>query len=317
MISRGSVINMVDVNMQSTTGFLGTCSTTRRLTQDLPVEISSATDKIKREFSPWLSQISGLSGGLRRNGLFKKSYPNVPVITVITVVYNCIGDIERTIESVLNQSYDNIEYIVIDGGSVDGTLDVISAYDNKIDYWFSGKDSGIYDAMNKGIIASTGVSCIFINSGDGIGKDVVLKINNDFDLHSTAVVGAAEYDSGKIFISSNKGMILKNNMHHQGLFCPVDFYKKVGVFNLKYKVLADYDLNLRMFAKNCASLYVVSTNSIVAHCSSGGVSDTPKFRNYREEISIRFSIYGVSFFTMLLSLYSILRFVLKRLGLKF
>ena len=72
-------------------------------------------------------------------------------VSIITVVYNNIRGIERTIQSVLNQSYNNIEYIIIDGGSTDGTLDVIKRYENRISYWISEADEGIYNAMNKGI----------------------------------------------------------------------------------------------------------------------------------------------------------------------
>ena len=94
------------------------------------------------------------------------SSANSPLITVITVVLDGVVDLEGTITSVINQSYNNIEYIVIDGGSTDGTLSIIKKYEDKINYWISETDNGIYDAMNKGVCLANGEWLCFMNSGD-------------------------------------------------------------------------------------------------------------------------------------------------------
>ena len=126
-------------------------STTQLLTQEKPILEQNAEDKFETIlFLPESENRKG-EGGLRTKGYFKKSYDDKPLISIITVVFNGERYLEQTIQSVIDQTYDNVEYIIIDGGSTDGTLDIIKKYEDKIDYWVSEKDNGIYDAMNKGI----------------------------------------------------------------------------------------------------------------------------------------------------------------------
>src|ERR1700761_5977921 len=110
-----------------------------------------------------------------------------PTLSVITIVYNNVRDIERTMLSVLDQSYQNIEYIIVDGASTDGTLDIIKKYGNRIARLISEKDEGIYDAMNKGLAAATGDYVLFMNSGDEFHSadtvSVVFAIADDADIY--------------------------------------------------------------------------------------------------------------------------------------
>jgi len=105
-------------------------------------------------------------GGLRTKGFSKQDVLDKPLVSVITVVFNGAQHLENTIRSVVNQTYDNVEYIVIDGGSTDGTLEIIRKFGEAIDYWISEPDKGIYDAMNKGLNAASGEWINFMNAGD-------------------------------------------------------------------------------------------------------------------------------------------------------
>jgi len=132
---------------------------------------------------------------------------NKPKISIITITYNAVSVLEETILSVINQTYDNIEYIIIDGGSTDGTFDIIKKYEDKIDYWVSESDRGIYDAMNKGIDQATGEWILFLNSGDLLYK------NNTIDnvFKNQYSVGLIYGDS--IAVKDNGTKALLKSMH--------------------------------------------------------------------------------------------------------
>lgn len=167
-------------------------------------------------------------------------------ITIITVVLNSINTIERTINSILKQSYDDLEYIVIDGLSTDGTWDIIQKYKNQISYCASEKDDGIYDAMNKGIRQSSGDVIMFINAGDELLPDsakIVIEEfeNNDIDIFI-----------GRVFYT-NSNNIIGISVHnkelpwygmpccHQGVAARRELFSASESFSLKYKLCSDYD----------------------------------------------------------------------------
>ena len=205
------------------------------------------------------------------------------LVSIITICYNAENDIRKTIESVVKQSYNDYQFIIIDGGSVDKTDEIIKSYLSYVDVYISEPDLGIYDAMNKGVKYATGNWLIFMNSGDiFFDKDVLRKVfikgvSYDIDIISGRVI----YDDGTVFIPKyDRCLWLKNTLHHQGTF-----YRNKNIsYNIKWKILADYDVNLCLYRKNKKCM-IIKDN--IAICSTGGISQVPVYSKYREEIDIK------------------------------
>lgn len=218
-----------------------------------------------------------LEGGTRiKNGQFKSVGPEECLVTIVTVVYNGEKYIEETILSVINQSYTNVEYIIVDGGSTDGTLGLIRKYEDRIDYWVSEGDYGIYDAMNKGIALSSGAWVNFMNAGDVFLHTEV--INEVFSQHnysgSDFVYGnhVVVYPSGRerFAISGDIKSLWKGSQFcHQAVFSKSQYVKK-NMFDINCGLVADF----KMFYKAQRSGAVFShVDSTVCRYQAGGVSD--------------------------------------------
>ena len=178
-------------------------------------------------------------------------------ISVVTVSYNAAATIEETILSVVDQTYNNIEYIVIDGGSIDGTVDIIKRYaeggckygkhNNFISYWVSEPDKGIYDAMNKGIAAATGDYIYFIGGDDLVFDDKIFqKVSSYINSNRSDVFyGDVVFQPiGKRYAGKfSKWKLAHKNICHQAIFYPLYILKKY-LYDLKYPVYADYYENL-------------------------------------------------------------------------
>lgn len=187
-------------------------------------------------------------------------------ISIITVTYNSAETIEQTIRSVLDQTYTNIEYLIIDGGSSDQTTDIITKYKSKLGYFISEKDKGIYDALNKGIAAATGDIIGILHSDDFYTSNTV--IEHMVQLFAKTNCGAAyanlyyvdRNDTNKItrkWHSGNytHGMFVNGWMPpHPTFFVKKEVYQKHGTFNLNFKTSADYELMLRLIHKHKISL---------------------------------------------------------------
>ncbi|MBD5256332.1 MAG: glycosyltransferase [Bacteroides sp.] len=172
--------------------------------------------------------------------------PN-PKISVVTVCYNAADTIEETMLSVLNQTYDNVEYIIIDGGSTDGTVEIIKKYADRLDYWVSEPDKGIYDAMNKGIDAATGEYINFMNAGDKFYSDNTIEkilFNGDI-IYGNAVF---KYKNFTLLYKPRPLSSFENcfPIYHQATFVKTKILR-LNPFSLKYKSSSDYDLLYRLY----------------------------------------------------------------------
>lgn len=232
-------------------------------------------------------------GGLRMRGGFKASAPLNPLVSVITPVLNGRKHLEATIQSVINQRSGNIEYIIIDGGSTDGTLDIIKKYDDRIAYWRSEPDSGIYDAMNKGIKLARGELIGIINADDYYRDGAIEKIVAAARREPEADVFHAdmrlERADGIAVTWHSKDTFSRRDAYHMPINHPTVFirascYAKYGVFDTRYKVAADYDLIIRyLFEHNVRFCYVKETLVVMRE---GGKSGNYRLQTYRDALEI-------------------------------
>lgn len=216
-------------------------------TSSLCIDDQFSTTRIVVASPDKFEATKAMEGGLRTKGYKKHSWPDKPIITVIVVVFNRVDTLEDCILSVIRQRYDNVELIIIDGGSTDGTLDIIRNYDQYIDYWLSEKDDGIYFAMNKGIELGSGDWLYFLGSDD-VMLDSIHKVAKHLRSENTIYYGDV-YLPESHAIAYNKFTpykLMKMNIPHQATFYPKVVFRKYK-YNLQYISAADYDLNIRCY----------------------------------------------------------------------
>ena len=289
-------------------------STTRRVAKVEPVIVNKLEDKMKTQLFLPPNPEKKCEGGLRTQGYFKRSAEDKPLITVITVVFDGGKHIEKTILSVINQTYDNVEYIIVDGDSTDGTLDIIRQYECQIDYWVSEADKGIYDAFNKGLKLSTGVKIGFIGSDDIFYKKAIkyVALYNNYDI----VIGAVSIN-GKIkhgYHPSRYFLGLGHCIsgHSVGLFVDKNVYKNIGVYSQKYPISADSDFILRIIKNEDYSIYPCNETEIFGEFRTGGESNSQLFRNLLENALVlyengsnKFLIITILFLKLLKNIFKI------------
>jgi len=215
-------------------------------------------------------------------------------ISIITVTKNDRDNIENCIDSVLSQGYKDLEYIVIDGDSTDGTVDIIKQYNSRISKWISEEDEGIYDAMNKGIGMASCDVVGFLNSDDIYAAPNILESvaknfeDNDIDSCYGDLVYVSKDDTNKI-IRNWKSCefnyeLFKNGWHppHPTFFVKKNVYDKYGVFDTKYQIGADYALMLKFLVKH--KIRVKYIPEVLVKMRVGGSSNKNLFNVLRANL---------------------------------
>ena len=210
-----------------------------------------------------------------------------PLVSIITVAYDAEPFIEKTIQSVLSQTYSPIEYIIIDGGSKDNTVDIIKTYSDHIAYWHSEKDNGISDAFNKGLSKATGDIIGIVNADDWYENNTIEKVVTEFG-NADVVYGDLQVwkRHKKDFIQKGDHSLLTREMtvNHPTVFIKKDCYKKWGNFSEEYKCAMDYDLLLRLYKTNCLFKYIPV---VLSNMRLEGLSDYNWLLGCRETLAIK------------------------------
>lgn len=194
--------------------------------------------------------------------------------SIITINFNNRRGLQRTIDSVISQDYRDYEWIVIDGGSNDGSREVIEHHQSLFRYWVSEPDGGVYDAMNKGIRVSTGEYCLFLNSGDAFADAKVLSEVASINDKSEIIAGHVTETTGKMIApppSLHFRLLYHNNIPHQGEFIKRELFESLGLYSTDLRILSDYEFNIKA-ALRMVSYHMIPRN--VSIVEAGGMSMT-------------------------------------------
>lgn len=255
-------------------------ATTHDLCQQYSQSNESNNEVISVPFLPPSPKRLG-EGGLRTKGLFK-ARKNDPFLSVITVVFNGSQYIEQTIQSVINQSYQNIEYIIVDGGSTDGTIEIIRRYEDQINYWVSETDNGLYDAMNKGTLLACGSHTLHTNADDLLFQPNALKaISKNTNLLKSVLI----YHVKDNFIIQSYPQKPNDNLYLNILHVPVHHPAFIGLktihstFDCTYRIIADA-IVIATKVKN--EKFEIFSDILAIYRRCGGVSDENNFSILKE-----------------------------------
>ena len=234
-----------------------------------------------------------LEGGTRVSGNFdRKPNSDNPLVSIITMCLNAEKTVEQTIQSVINQTYNSVEYLIIDGGSTDSTLDIIRKYDNRIDYWVSEPDDGTSNAMNKGIQLSRGELIGFLCADDFYEENAVEIIMGTYSADTPKIYHG---DMTRIDVhTGEKTFLLKPPEDLRKLFqgCVINMlttfadrriFEKHGLFNSDYKISNDHEFLLRVFSAGVEFEYIPQN---ITFMREGGMSHKNYIRACRESFNL-------------------------------
>jgi glycosyltransferase involved in cell wall biosynthesis len=242
-------------------------------------------------------------GGIYSIGKKRKiSLPGQPLITIITVVFNGQDTLNQAIESILSQTYSNIDFFIIDGGSHDDTINIIKSKEAQISLWLSEKDNGIFYAMNKAIdlIEDEDSYVLFINADDYLADtQVIERVASQINNH--------DFIYGKVMLKSNElevpvGELQTRNslstgmIQHQATFTRKSIFTKFGYFDTGYKIVSDYEFAVRVFSSNSKTLFI---NQVVSVMRMGGVSSTLSTFKEKKKVLNEYYTGGVLFKSIL------------------
>ncbi|MHC8947792.1 glycosyltransferase family 2 protein [Sphingobacterium hungaricum] len=212
-----------------------------------------------------------------------------PKITIITVTYNCVSIIEETILSIIGQDYSNFEWIVVDGSSTDGTLEILNNYNAHISKLVSEPDNGIYDAMNKGIVLAKGDFIHFMNAGDKfISDQSISNVFMDETYKAYDVIfgdALAKFDTfDKVFKGTYPTKEHIMNFNHQAVFVKSSLMKEYK-FDLKYRICADRNFFTTIYLKENVSFHYIPFQ--IAEIQAIGFSSSNSFKSRKEDLDIK------------------------------
>lgn len=222
------------------------------------------------------------------------------LFSIITVCFNSAKTIGETIDSLLSQSCNDYEYIIVDGGSTDGTMDIIKEYEPKFEgrmHWISEQDKGIYDAMNKGIKMAKGEYVNFMNSDDCLEDDCLNKVkcwiseHPGIDIYYGITLNMRHDGQEQYLMRVHHSCLCQGKMIcHQSIFMSIEVFKKIGDFRINYKIIADHELLLRAQKNNCS---YQPMPFVVCHFRWGGFSTEESILlEYKKELRDLLIEYG-------------------------
>jgi len=234
-----------------------------------------------------LPEVSGRKGqgGRRITSRGRGDDGRKPFLSVVTVNLNCGDQLQKTMESVLQWPAEQVEYIIIDGGSTDGTIDLLRAYDSRLEYWISEPDAGISDAFNKGISLCHGSVIGLLNAGDWYGPDTLPVIQAKFSEKATAktevLCGKMQFWFGreKSYCTDSISSLLPKDMTvaHPSCFIKSSVYHRFGGFSPEFRLAMDYELLLRFFVNGVVFAH---TRAVLTNMQHDGISEL----NWREAL---------------------------------